>query len=208
MSKHIKSAQKLRMEIAEKAAKMVAVEGVADYHSAKQKAAIQLGLTPNNNLPTNKEVEQALIHYQNLFLADTQAGQLKNLRLQAIQAMKLLCQFNPLLVGPVASGTATGFSEITLHLYFDQVEQVGLFLTEKGIPNTLCEKHIRINAIQTIIYPAYRFIADQTSIVLVIFPEKDKNQSPLSSIDNKAMKMVGMQELMKMVEHGSDSTHY
>lgn len=208
MPKHIKSAQKLRMEIAEIAAKMVAVEGVADYHSAKQKAAIQLGLNPNSNLPTNREIEQALIRYQSLFQTGTQTAQLKTLRLQAIQAMKLLRQFNPLLVGPVASGTATGFSEITLHLYFDQVEQVGLFLTEKGIPNTLCEKHIRINAIQSIIYPAYRFIADQTSIVLVIFPVKDKNQSPLSSIDNKAMKMAGVQELMRMVEHDSDSTHY
>lgn len=205
MSIRAKSTQKLRMEIAEIAAKLVANEGVADYHSAKKKAAIQLGLSANRNLPTNQEVEQALINYQNLFQSDIQAIHLRGLRLQAIQAMKLLRNFKPLLVGPVVTGTATSFSEITLHLYADQVEQVGLFLAEQGIPNTMCEKPIRINAIKVIICPTYRFIADQTSILLVIFSANDKNLNPVSSIDNKAMKMINEKELMRMIETSSES---
>lgn len=205
MSIRAKSTQKLRMEIAEIAAKLLANEGAPDYHSAKKKAAIQLGLSPNRNLPTNREVEHALINYQNLFLPDTQARQLMGLRLQAIQAMKLLRHFRPLLVGPVVTGTATNFSEIILHLHADQVEQVGLFLSEQGIPNTMCEKPIRINAIKSIICPAYHFIADQTSILLVIFSEKNKNLRPISSIDNKAMKMVNEKELLRMIEQNSDS---
>ena len=43
MSTRIKSSQKLRMEIAEVAAKLIAVDGALDYHTAKRKAAIQLG---------------------------------------------------------------------------------------------------------------------------------------------------------------------
>ena len=205
MSIRAKSTQKLRMEIAEIAAKLVANAGVPDYHSAKKKAAIQLGLSANRNLPTNQEVEDALIRYQTLFQSDTQASRLKTLRLQARQAMRLLRHFKPSLVGPVVTGTATSSSEITLHLYVDQVEQVGLFLSEQGIPNTMCEKHIRINAIKSIICPAYRFIADQTSILLVIFSEKNKNLNPISSIDNKAMKMVNEEELMRMIEESSES---
>lgn len=204
MPTRVKSPQKLRMEIAAVAAKIIAAESVADYHSAKRKAAIQLGLAPNKNMPSNQEIENALINYQTLFQSDMQWGQLKALRLQAIQAMKMLHRYKPLLVGPVATGTATSSSEIVLHLYSDQVEQIGLFLAEQGIPNKICEKHIRINATKTVIYPAYRFIADQTAIMLVIFSESDKNLSPVSSINNKAMLMLSRDEVTEIAKDSGD----
>jgi len=204
MPTRVKSPQKLRMEIAAVAAKIIAAESVADYRSAKRKAAIQLGLAPNKNMPSNQEIENALINYQTLFQSDMQWGQLKSLRLQAIQAMKMLHRYKPLLVGPVATGTATSSSEIVLHLYSDQVEQIGLFLAEQGIPNKICEKHIRINATKTVIYPAYRFIADQTAIMLVIFSENDKNLSPVSSINNKAMLMLSRDEVIEIAEDSGD----
>ncbi|MFT5132188.1 MAG: hypothetical protein ACI9SC_000652 [Gammaproteobacteria bacterium] len=207
MPGRLKSAQKTRLEIAEMAARLIAIDGAVDYHAAKRKAASQLGLSQNKNLPTNQEIQQALINYQQLFQSNTQGMNLVALRLQAVEAMKVLHQFNPVLVGPVAAGTATKTSEITLHLYFDQVEQVGLFLNERGIPNKLCEKHIRINATRSMIYPAYRFIADQTPVMLVIFSEKDKNLSPRSSIDNKTMKMIAIKELMSLVEENKDLLH-
>ena len=204
MPTRVKSPQKLRMEIAAVAAKIIAAESVADYRSAKRKAAIQLGLVPYKNMPSNQEIENALINYQTLFQSDMQWGQLKALRLQAIQAMKMLHLYKPLLVGPVATGTATSSSEIVLHLYSDQVEQIGLFLAEQGIPNKICEKHIRINATKTVIYPAYRFIADQTAIMLVIFSESDKNLSPVSSINNKAMLMLSRDEVIEIAEDSGD----
>jgi len=206
MPTRVKAAKKLRLEIAEIAAKLIAIDGVGDYHAAKKKAAIQLGRPANKNLPSNLEIEQALVSYQNLFHPQTQAAQLRSLRLLAIQAMKLMRQFRPLLVGPVATGTATSCTEIVLHLHTDQIERVGLFLSEQGIPSTMCEKDIRINSTKSIMSPAYRFIADNTSILLVIFSEKDKNLNPLSSIDSKTMLMIGLQELIQMVEESHDST--
>jgi hypothetical protein len=206
MSARIKSDIKLRMEIAEVAARLIAVEGMMDFHSAKRKAALQLGFSPNRSLPSNQEIEQALINYQNLFQSDTQKSNLRALRKQAVQAMKMLRQFRPLLVGPVATGTATNTSDITLHLYFDQVEQVGLFLAEQGIPYTLTEKNIKINAKRSTFFPAYNFIADKTSINLVIFSEKDKNLNPLSSTDNKPMFTANLQETLRMIEHGREPT--
>jgi hypothetical protein len=193
------------MEIAEVAARLIAVDGALDYQSAKRKAAIQLGLSPNKNLPANNEIEKALISYQNLFQVDTHESQLKELRKQAIQAMKMLRQFKPLLVGPVASGTATRNSEIILHLYSDQLEQIGLFLTDQGIPYSLAEKHVKINTAQSIIFPTYNFIADETSICLVVMSEKDKNLSPISSIDNKPMISANLQETIRMTDSSCSS---
>jgi hypothetical protein len=205
MSTRIKSSQKLRMEIAEVAARLIAVDGALDYHTAKRKAAIQLGLSSNKNLPANHEIEKALISYQNLFQVDTHESQLKELRKQAIQAMKMLRQFKPLLVGPVASGTAARNSEIILHLYSDQLEQIGLFLTDQGIPYSLAEKHVKINSVQSIIFPTYNFIADETSICLVVMSEKDKNLNPISSIDNKPMISANLQETIRMTDSSCSS---
>jgi hypothetical protein len=200
----MKSGQKLRLEIAAIAAKLVAVEGISDYHLAKKKAALQLGIATNRNLPSNQEIEQALIAYQNLFLSDKHVSRLKEFRLQAIQAMKLLADYKPRLVGPVVSGTATTASEIVLHLYLDQVEKLGLFLTEQGIPAGLSERQVKINSKQTSSYPAYRFIAGGTPIVLIIFSEKDKNMKPLSYIDGKPLKSADLNEVMKMLDAADD----
>ena len=205
MSTRIKSSQKLRMEIAEVAARLIAVDGALDYQTAKRKAATQLGLSPNKDLPANHEIEKALISYQNLFQVDTHESQLKELRKQAIQAMKMLRQFKPLLVGPVASGTATCNSEIVLHLYSDQLEQIGLFLTDQGIPYSLAERHVKINTAQSIIFPTYNFIADETSICLVVMSEKDKNLNPISSIDNKPMISANLQETIRMTDSSCSS---
>lgn len=199
-----KSTQKLRMEIAEIAARLIANEEATDYHSAKKKAALQLGFSADRKLPTNLEVEKALTNYQNLFQSENRDSRLKTLRQQAAKAMSLLSKFRPLLVGPIVSGTATSSSEITLHLFADPVEQVGLYLSEQGIPSTACEKHVRVDENKTLIYPAYRFIADQTSFLLVVFSEKDKNLSPLSSINNKAMKMMKLEDVLKLLETNDD----
>ena len=200
-----KPAQKQRLQIAEVAAKLVANDSVADYHAAKKKAAAQLGNARQNNLPLNQEIEMALIKYQNLFQTQTQDAYLQALRLKAIEVMKLLSPFKPLLVEPVATGTATRSSEITLHLYYDDVEKIGVFLSAKGIPSLSCEKRVRINATQISAYPAYQFIADQTPIILIVFIEKDKNLSPISSISNKAMSMINIEALIKLTDKNTSS---
>lgn len=187
------------MEVAALAARILAEDGAANYHSAKKKAANQLGLANQKNLPTNAEIEEALLSYQGLFQSTTQQEDLASHRRKAIQAMKLLEQFSPFLVGPLVTGTATSFSEITLHLYFDQPEQVSLFLEENGIPNQYSEKQIRINASETIALPALRFVADQTSFLIVIFMEKDRNMTPISSVSNKPMKMLTLEKLEQLM---------
>ena len=206
MPARVKTSQKTRLEIAAIAAKLVAIEGVTDYHAAKRKAAVRLGLPADKNLPTNREVENALIDYQCLFQPETRAKLLKDLRGKAVHAMKLLREFDPRLVGPVATGTATQSSEIVLHLYSDEVERIGLYLFEHGIPGRICEKHVRINARETAIFPAYRFIADQTAVMLVVFSRKERALRPISSIDNKVMKMLALEELVELLECRENST--
>ena len=62
----------LRRQIAYIAARMMAEDGIADYATAKQKAARQAGLGDANLLPDNQEIEEALREYQGLYQKDEQ----------------------------------------------------------------------------------------------------------------------------------------
>ena len=196
----MKSSKKQRLEIAALAAKILALDEAANYHAAKKKAANQLGMPENKNLPTNIEIEEALLQYQQLFQGDSRQQQLLTQRQKAMQAMKLLAQYSPRLVGPLVSGTATGATEITLHLYSDHPEQVSLYLEENGIPNQYSEKHVRINASDVNVFPAIKFIADGSQFLLVIFSAKDRNMNPISSITNRPMQSLNLESLGELVD--------
>lgn len=118
----------LRRQIAYLAARLMAEEGVTDVAFAKQKAARQAGLADARLLPDNREIEEALRDFQGLFQGDTQPGELRALRLTALELMKRLVEFQPALVGPVLGGTANQFTEITLQLFADDDKELALFL--------------------------------------------------------------------------------
>ena len=195
-----KSSLKLRLEIAQIAARFVAVDGINDYLTAKRKAALHIGANPERNLPTNMEVEQALINYQNLFHAVDQKQLLLSLRSKSVKAMRFLNKYEPRLVGPVLTGTATEFTEIILHLFYDIPEEIGFHLEDNGIPFTCCEKSIRITPCERINLPAYRFVAENDVILLVIFPERQKNLVPISSVTNKPMQRASLKKVESLLK--------
>lgn len=194
-----KSSSRARLEIAQHAARLVAVDGVNDYLAAKRKAAIQLGKNPDRNLPTNFEVERALIDYQGLFQNDHQPALLNELRTKAVNAMRMLDDYQPKLAGPVLTGTATSNTEITLHVVSDEPEQIAFVLDEHAIPYRHSDKSIKIGKTEKKDLPAFQFIADKTKIVLVVFPERQKHFVPLSTITGKPMRRATTAEVEKLL---------
>ena len=118
----------LRLHIAYLAARLMAEDGVADYGTAKQKAARQAGLSDANLLPDNQEVEAALREYQGLYQKDDQPLHLRHLREIAVKVMREFAQFRPVLVGSVLSGTASQYSDVNLQLFTDDVKTLTMFL--------------------------------------------------------------------------------
>src|SRR5437868_11383736 len=144
MSKRINQrAEQLRRALALEAARIMSEQGIDDFRLAKRKAAERLGATDISVLPKNTEIEAALVERQRLFEADTHSSVLKSARRTALQAMRLLKQFEPRLVGPVLSGTASAHSEINLHLFTDGAETVALHLMEHSIPHEIGERRLR-----------------------------------------------------------------
>ena len=108
-----------RASIASAAARLMAEDGITDFHLAKRKAARQLGLPEHTAFPDNAEVEAELRAYRSLYQGEEHEELLLALRQTALDLLELLAPFNPYLTGSVLSGVAGPHSDINLILFED-----------------------------------------------------------------------------------------
>jgi hypothetical protein len=191
--------RQMRERLAQEAAQILAETGSRDFFAAKRKAAEHLGAIDTRNMPSNQEIEEALMTYQRLFRADRQPQELRRLRQVALQAMKFFADFRPRLVGSVLRGTADTNSTVTLHVYAGAAEEVGLHLMENAIPFETADKRLRfgIELYQTL--PVYRFLAEETSIEVIVFQLDGSHQAPLSPVDGKSMRRADIVAVEKLL---------
>lgn len=188
-------AELLRQAVAEEAARIMREQGVDDFLLAKRKAAGRLGVTDASILPRNREIEAAMVAHQRLFDADRHESDLATLRRAALEAMRLLADFEPRLVGPVLTGTASGHSDISLHVFSESAEAVWLQLAERGVPHEVVERRMRYERDRTVTYPAVRFVAGHLAVDTVVFPLDGIRQAPASPVDGRPMRRAGFAEV-------------
>lgn len=145
MAKENSRNQELRQLIAQRAASMMAEEGISDYAYAKKKAGRQLGVLDLNCLPTNAEVEDEIKLHNEIYHSEDQPENLRQLRIDALAVMQMLEKFNPHLTGPVLDGTAGRFTETHIFLFADSLKDVEIFLLNKQIAYETSEKSYRVN---------------------------------------------------------------
>jgi len=190
--------QQMRLRLAQEAARILIESGSRDFALAKRKAAEHLGAHDTRKLPSNIEVEQALIEYQRLFRADAHPQHLRHLREIALQAMKFFTDYDPRLVGPVLTGTADINTAINLHVFTDIPEEVGMFLLNKNIPFKDYDKRLHLGKEVYENFPCYSFIADQEKIEVTVFPVSKRAPLPLSPVDGKPMQRANLYELERL----------
>jgi hypothetical protein len=123
-----------RARIADLAARLIAEHGLADWSLAKRKAARQLMLEASCALPGDDEIEAALIAHHALFGGAAHAASLRQQRAQALQWMRDLAAYEPVLTGGVAAGWASEHSDIRIELVADDAKAVELALINRGVP--------------------------------------------------------------------------
>jgi hypothetical protein len=178
----------LRRALAQEAARIMSEQGIDDFLLAKRKAAERLGVGDASVLPKNTEIEEALAEHHRLFEGNRHDTALADLRTIALRTMRLLREFEPRLVGPVLSGSASAHSEINLHLFAESAETIALRLLEHGIPHQVMERRLRYEPGRLVSYPAFRFVAGQQPIDAVVFPVNGIRQSPASPVDGRPMR--------------------
>jgi hypothetical protein len=187
-----------RRRIAVEAARLVAEQGLRDFHSAKLKAAVNLGLGDSAPLPRNSEIEDALREHQRLFQSESQPRQLARLREAAIEAMRFFSRFEPRLVGAVLEGTADAYSAVCLHLFADNPDTLTVFLADQKIPFSQEQRTLRLSAELTREFPAWQFSAGDVNMDLTVFPLDGLRQPPLDRISDRPMRRAGLDAVMAL----------
>lgn len=192
--------ERLRLEIAAEAARIMAVEGQRSYLAAKYKAAERLGASTRGNLPSNSQIEQALKEWQALYGGEEHHQHLRALRQAAVKAMRFLESFRPRLVGPVLEGTADEFSRICLHVYDDDPDSVARHLMEHGIPFDQERRRIRWHDggwrdIDVLVVEA----GDDT-VEMALMIGRDALQAPPSPIDGRPLARASLTELQALLD--------
>jgi hypothetical protein len=191
---------RLRVALAQEAARVMSEHGIRDFLVAKRKAAERFGVTDAAVLPRNAEIEQALAEYQRLFGGEAHTESLQAQRRAALQAMRTLQEFAPRIVGAVLSGTATQHAEVQLHLFADYAESVALKLIDAGIAHEVTQRRVRMNAERVLILPGLRFRIDDQAIEVTVFPADGIRQAPVSPVDGRPMRRADAAELEALIE--------
>jgi len=194
-ARHIRKLNHARLEVAAEAARIIATEGQGNYHAAKKKAAERIGVSQRLALPSNLEVQDALLNYQRLYGGEKHAANLEQLRLAAIAIMQELQIFSPRLVGPVLDGTAGKHSRICLHVFCDVPENLVLFLLENGLPFDQEQRHIRWHDGGHRIIQVLVIEIDGVKAELAVFSPVDLRQAPPSPIDGKPQRRASLVEV-------------
>jgi hypothetical protein len=166
----------LRLRIAYIAARMMAEDGVADYGTAKMKAARQAGLLDANLLPDNQEIEAALREYQELYRKDDQVEHVRELREIALRVMRDFAAFRPVLVGSVLSGTAGPYSDVNLQLFTDDPKALTMFLLNRHVRFEESTKRMRRGDSSSDV-PQVRIEVDGVVVTLTVLTPEDERSA-------------------------------
>jgi hypothetical protein len=180
--------------LVQEAARILCEEAVLDYRTAKLKAAQRLGLGGNAPLPDNASIQAAVIDYQRLFGGQEYAQRLRQLRHTAVQAMRLLAEFQPRLSGAAVSGAITEAHRVQLHVFADKPEALDLFFEHRGIPYRQDDRVYRYPSGSEESVPLLRFEAGEIGVDVAMFGEDDLRRAPLSPNDGLPAKRLNLVE--------------
>jgi hypothetical protein len=193
-------AENLRRALAQEAARIMSEHGIRDFLTAKRKAAERFGVEDGSVLPKNREIEDALAEYQRLFGGNKHGETLAGQRNAALSAMQLLADFDPRLVGPVLSGTATEHNDIQLHLFAERAESITFKLMDLGIDYEVVERRVRYGVDRVVAYPGIHFEFEDHVVDATVFPIDGIRQAPISPVDGKPMRRIDADELEVLLD--------
>jgi hypothetical protein len=129
-----------RQMLAREAARLMYEEGVKQYFDAKHLAAKRLfgrggdkkmSYRPQD-LPSNGEIKEALRELVQLTEGELSQQRLFAMRVIAIETMNAIEPFNPRLIGSVSTGHVRRGSDIDLHVFTDNIEEIETHIHQLG----------------------------------------------------------------------------
>lgn len=193
---------RLRQLIAREAARLMYEEQIKEYLTAKRKAARRFGpekrLCLGNHLPSNAEIHAELQRLIALREPRVLPERLLRLRLLALKYLELLAPFRPYLVGSVLSGCVTERSDIDLHLFADDPEEVERFLAERDMgyetETVTIHKGGRFHD-----YLHIYLEEGGVELEMSVYQLRERQNVPRSSITGKPMQRADASQLRRLI---------
>lgn len=123
-------ASDLKSKVAKEAATLLYFGAEKEYKQAKTRAAQTLG---TNFLPSNLEIALELDKIAEENEGENRKERLIEMRTEALQVMKLLDAYYPLLIGSVWRGNIRKGSDIDIAVYADDPQEIVNILKAQGI---------------------------------------------------------------------------
>lgn len=193
---------RLRYLIAREAARLMYEDQIKEYMTAKRKAARAFGLEKRlclgHHLPSNSEIHAELQRLIVWYEPEVLPERLLQMRMLALKYLELLAPFRPYLIGSVLSGCVTQRSDIDLHLFAEDPEEVENFLTEQHLDFfseiVTIHKGGRFHD-----YPHLYLEDNGIELELSIYPPRERQNVPRSSITGKAMQRADAKQLRLLI---------
>lgn len=188
---------RLRHALAHEAAKIITVEGVRDFHRAKLKASERLGNSEHGSLPSNFEIEQAIILFQKTFVPNYDQKLLVERQI-ALTIMDWLQDYAPYLVGSVLESNAGLHAPISIHVSCDTVESVIKEFQDKSVELKLVERRLKLNN-EFVFLPTIHFKYQNYEIDVLVFSLRQQHQLPKSKSQNRSMHRINLKGLKELL---------
>jgi predicted nucleotidyltransferase len=190
---------KLRRQIAFEAAQLLYQRQESEYYRAKLKAArrIYKGWVKPADLPSNVEIRDQVQMLARTHEGPVRDAKLKEMRLEALHAMRILASFRPRLIGSVLTGHVRHGSDIDLHVFSDSTESVAAALEREGMTFDIERKHVRKHGEQQLYIHIH--VVDRFPIELTIYAANMAHYVFKSSITGKAIERASIAELERFL---------
>jgi hypothetical protein len=191
-----------RERLAYEAARIVLEQGLEDFDRARRKAAERIGVPDRRHWPSNEAVQDAVLAQRRLFMGRADEKALRRLRAAALQAMEELDLFAPRLIGGALSGALGTGSGIELLLFADRAEDVIFTLLDLRIPWREAERTMRYPDGLRRSHPAFRFMAGDVRVELIVLPRRALRNPPLDPVTERPQRGADRHEVARLIAFG------
>jgi hypothetical protein len=190
---------KLRQAIALEAARLMYERIETEYFTAKRKAAKRLcrrGVKPSD-LPSNSEIRDQIQLFARLHEGDRRTQHLRDMRLEALQLMRVLRAFRPRLIGSVMTGHVRKGSDIDLHVFADNAGLVADTLQREGCQFDIERKQV-VKHNEARVF-THIHVYDRFNLELTVYPEDKAHYVFKSSVTGKGIERASIRELEELM---------
>lgn len=199
--------ERIRRQIALLAARLMYERQESEYFTAKRKAARQLGVEYRyrpKDLPSNREIRDQIQSLANLHEGGQRHRNLRDMRVDALRMMRLLCAFHPKLIGSVLTGHIRKGFDIDIHVFSDHPSAVLTVLEEERLPFQVERKRvIKHNEERQF---THVHVSDRFNVELTLYPSDKRNYAFTSSITGRAIERATIAELEQLIQRDHPGT--